>query len=849
MIKPPSSNHYIDLERSFHELAKYAREREDFDLTKAFFVGPPLHWESLLSNYRTVILSEAGTGKTEEIRQVAVRLRSEGKNAFFLRLEHIPEDFEDAFEVGTFEEFSDWLASPDEAWLVLDSVDEARLRHPGDFERAVRKLGRRLQSVFDRVHIVVTGRTSAWRPKTDLAICEQHLPGTPNTTRVAVLSHDDEFDFLSVDSDEDVDDATIATEESRQKDMPSTFQIVALDDLTKGQVELFATARGVPSTAEFLDEIERADAESFTSRPQDLAEVVDFWLREKRIGSRLELMRNSVQRRLEEPHQNHREAHPLAITKAREGARLLAAASVLCRDPTIQVPDGAHNNKGIAIQLVLSDWSDTDQATLISRPIFDEAIYGTVRFHHRSVREYLAAEWLTELLAKSTSRREIESLLFRTQYGVEVAVPTMRPVLPWLAILDERIREKVRKIAPEILFEGGDPSALPLPVRREILKEVCEQLATGKSARSALDYSSVQRFANKDLAQDIGALLKEYADKPELVSFLVRMVWLGRLEGLSGEVKALALSPKTPHYTRSAALRAMNAVSSDAEINEVREAFLAVSASLDRDWLNELLVSSKSKAIDPKWVLAASAMAEPRERFSVDTLTDSLAAYVENPPQGLLRSIVEEFNRLLGLGPFIERAFCEVSVQNAWMIKAAARGVERLIRSKDPAALEEPSLDILFKFRSVREWDDELKNVKTNFSELVPAWPELNHAAFWHDVHELRKSLSERPDYRVINFWQASIYGAAWEFSPDDFDAVADRIAVAELQDDKLVALSLAFDLYLKGNRPVGIERLKELVKGNSELEERLSYRAEARRASERRKEVAETGCGAGEKT
>lgn len=77
---------------------------------------------------------------------------------------------------------------------------------------------------------------------------------------------------------------------------------------------------------------------------------------------------------------------------------LLAAATTLVQDPTIRVPDGAANSKGISVQSVLPDWDDKEQSTLLSRPIFAEAIYGAVRFHHRSVREYLAAEWFAELL-------------------------------------------------------------------------------------------------------------------------------------------------------------------------------------------------------------------------------------------------------------------------------------------------------------------------------------------------------------------------------------------------------------------------------------------------------------------
>jgi hypothetical protein len=58
--------------------------------------------------------------------------------------------------------------------------------------------------------------------------------------------------------------------------------------------------------------------------------------------------------------------------------------------------------------------------------LVDEGICGTVRFHHRSVREYLTAEWLHELIIDDGSRARIEQLFFRSQYGIEVIVPTMR---------------------------------------------------------------------------------------------------------------------------------------------------------------------------------------------------------------------------------------------------------------------------------------------------------------------------------------------------------------------------------------------------------------------------------------
>lgn len=186
---------FVQLDRTFHALPPHARDGDEFDLSETFHVRGDLTWTDLLKNYRTVILSEAGSGKTEEVRQTAQRLRAEGKAAFFLRLEHVARDFDDAFEVGSVTEFEAWLKSENETWLFLDSVDEARLKSPTDFALAVRKLGNRVRLAAQRAHIVITGRMHAWRPKSDAELCRTHFPcGAPVQTVSQAPETDDSPD-------------------------------------------------------------------------------------------------------------------------------------------------------------------------------------------------------------------------------------------------------------------------------------------------------------------------------------------------------------------------------------------------------------------------------------------------------------------------------------------------------------------------------------------------------------------------------------------------------------------------------------------------------------------------------
>lgn len=800
-LAPVPDYDFIDLGRSFHELSKYSGENDDVDISQAFRVGDRLTWSNLLAEFRLIVLSEAGSGKTAEIRNAARVLRTEGKAAFFLRLEHIPSNFEDAFEVGSFEEFEEWLSSGQEGWLLLDSVDEARLRNPGDFELAIRKLGRRISTAKDRTHIVITGRTTAWRPKTDLDNCKAHLPYTPPAATAQVQKPDE---------DVELEDTVVSVEQDKA---PPMFRVVALDDLNAEQISTFATARGIGDTKGFIEAIERADGWSFTARPQDLAELTEFWIDQGRIGSRLEIMRHSIDRRLAERDQNRADARPLAADRAHHGARLLAAAATLTQSQIIRVPDGADNETGLDVRSVLSDWDDKDRATLLSMPIFDEAIYGTVRFHHRSVREYLTAQWFADLLARDTSRRNIEGLFFREQYGMEIVVPTLRPILPWLVILDEKIRERVRKVAPEIIFEGGDPSQLPLDVRRFILHEVCEQMAGGTAGRTMRDYSAVQRFANPDLTEDIRSLIRKYGENDDLTSFLLRMVWLGELKGLRAEALEIALKPDADEYLRITAFRAVRAVGAAEDWSLVRQHFLTEGPTLDRHWLAELMEGLEPTADTADWLVACLEKSEQKQRYSVDHLIDRVEAFIGGADIGLLPRIVTQLNRLLSLSPLIERRHCEVSKKFQWLIAPAAKVVERLVAARHPAALADEALGVLDKLSAVQGYGlDDTREIKAEFSKLVPAWPELNQALFWFEVRRSRAALDKKSE-RLIDFWQASIFGSFTKFGPLDFNYVAQEIVNRSLLDDKLVALSLAFSLYRQMGRPSAVrDRLKRLA-------------------------------------
>lgn len=457
-------------------------------------------------------------------------------------------------------------------------------------------------------------------------------------------------------------------------------------------------------------------------------------------------------------------------------------------------------------------------------PIFDEAIYGTVRFHHRSVREYLTAEWFDGLLKRETSRRNIEALFFRNQYGLDIVSPTLRPILPWLILWDEKIRDRVRKLAPEILFEGGDPSRLSVAVRRSVLHDVCKQMASNTTGRTMRDEAAVQRFAGPDLTNDVLTLLREYANNDALKAFLLRIVWIGQLEGARQEIMEVALNPQAERYVRIVAFRAIKAIASKKDHEHVCQNFLAESPKLSREWLAELVevINPTEQALI--WLLACLEKVEQTENPIADNLLYNLSAFVEVADIDLLPQFVAGLNRLLDFPPLIERRLCEVSEQFQWLITPSCKVVERLILVHHPASLESHALEILYKLSSVSGYGvDRLSDVKEEFSKLIPSWKELNSALFWYEVQKSRNAWDKRNGERLIEFYQVP-FRPLWRFEENDFESIAKEISNRTFLDDRLVALSLAFDLYKKADRPaVWRRQLKKLVADSEELSQRLS--------------------------
>ncbi|MEO5961786.1 MAG: hypothetical protein ABIZ49_00710 [Opitutaceae bacterium] len=112
------SSHFVDLDRRFVPVAE-AAEREETASSSYLWDRPSggLAWDKLLKKRLVVALGEPGSGKTEEFRQQARRMNSEGHVAFFVRLDElIATTLRETLGQEVSRKLDSWIIRPDRRW-------------------------------------------------------------------------------------------------------------------------------------------------------------------------------------------------------------------------------------------------------------------------------------------------------------------------------------------------------------------------------------------------------------------------------------------------------------------------------------------------------------------------------------------------------------------------------------------------------------------------------------------------------------------------------------------------------------------------------------------------------------
>ena len=796
----------VPLVRRFRSVSPSASDSDERPIQAILGLRDLVTWEQIDKGYRSVIVAEAGAGKTFEMNTRAMHVEAKGRPAFFIRIEDIEDDFAEAFEVGNAQSFKQWLDSQTEAWFYLDSVDEARLDSPRTFEKAIQRFSRAIKDAQHRAHVCVSSRPYAWRPRSDRELIQRYLP-LPKPRSEPTGQYPQTTDT---------------------PDPQDALEILVLLPLAEEDIRLFAQHRSAQEVDRLIGDLKRQDLLTLAGRPFDLDGILDKWASHRALGGISELLRHNVEMRLKESHHpDGARRRPLSLGKAMDGARRLAAAVVLTGEAGMQVPDTVHSGTGIDAEAVLADWEPDEIQTLLERGIFDDVIYGAVRFRHRDVRELLAADWFSELLQRGHSRHEIEALFFREQYGQQTISPRLRVVLPWLILEDGEIRARTLEKHPDLALEGGDPARLPLPIRERILSDVVERIVLGEDSGAKADNRALARIAATDLTDQTLALIDEYPDNDEVLFFLGRLVWQGAMSGCVPRLIGLAADPTREIYVRIAATLSIATCGSAEQRAVMWDLLLAADEEIPREILVELIQGTPADATMVSKLLQSIDKLPPYEPLKMAGVASALRGIIDRlrlPADAEAFSLLMAgFDGFIHRPPVVEPGLCDISEQFSWLLGPATRAAERLVEARMNLAFDEHSMAILRRTPTSRPWRHlGIFDHQDRLWELVPNWPELNDALFWHTAVATRCGLAS--EGKVLNDdsrlqWPDHY----WTFGADDFSRVLEWVRARALDDDRLLALSLAFRIYYQSEQPAEwLGQLHDSVAGETGLFARL---------------------------
>jgi hypothetical protein len=165
----------IELNRRFVECRD--DEKSDPDLVARFSRTEATRgWDDLLTLRRVVFLAEAGSGKTTEMTTRARQQLAAGHPSFYAALEDVARSgLEAALRPADRARLAAWIASEQDGWFFIDSVDEAR--HGGIKRRtALRAIAAAIAGAERRAHVVLSGRYTDWHFRQDLAQLNEELP-------------------------------------------------------------------------------------------------------------------------------------------------------------------------------------------------------------------------------------------------------------------------------------------------------------------------------------------------------------------------------------------------------------------------------------------------------------------------------------------------------------------------------------------------------------------------------------------------------------------------------------------------------------------------------------------------
>ncbi|MEZ5401464.1 MAG: hypothetical protein R2729_17465 [Bryobacteraceae bacterium] len=803
----------IDLKRRFYEWTD--KEPPDTEMRRQFGLDDgAIGWDQIVTKRRVVVLAEAGSGKSTELEERARIMANSCTVVFHASVEDVGrEGLDNALSADARVRLASWRKGVEEAWFFIDSVDEAKAAGI-KFERVVRKLADGVHGAEHRCHIVLSGRVSDWEPQRDLETLKRWLP-IPSAGVVSKPEITPEEELLRI----------IRNERTKKEDPPPTEEhfIAVMAPLDRERIRLFAEASSIPRVEEFLKAIDDADLWHFAQRPIDLKWLVQFWRDERRLGTLQEMVSRSIEERLKETNPDRVRADALDDVRGLRAVERIGAAMVFGRRVTIAVPDrevGQASDSSLDLAEILPDWPGDDRVRLLTRPVFDPATFGRVRFHNDNdgtVRSFLAARWLVRLREANLPTAKLFRLLFANSYGLEVIRPSLSETAAWLCLWDKDVANEVVRRSADLLLSAGDPASLPARVRSEALAGLLREATNEDQEWPWWNNDQLRRFAQPDMGDAVEALWQLYRDHGEAAELLMRLAWLGALKECAPLAHEVAFDDAAAPMLRVFAGRALLATANPSSRTEYAALIRATPSALPETMVSDAVVELFPALISIADLLRIISDVNIEDnRNGLDFVRDgvALARKLESVSdlESFLMGLLGQLDSQLG-----RHAHDEPTKREKALFPAIAESALRLLQRAGADDAPNAAIDAILRVCNRRDvGTSELLGAKNAVAELHRT-AGRRRRAFWRVAQIVRAVL---PNEAVEKLWQVEFLGYPTGLRPEDVDWVlADGVARGGV--DSRLAVNCALAIYRSHNQPPHLlAKIEEAAQADSTARE-----------------------------
>jgi hypothetical protein len=542
------------------------------------------------------------------------------------------------------------------------------------------------------------------------------------------------------------------------------------------------------------------------------------------LGNLRDLVEFSVNANIKEtPERAHHDR--LTPSAAKLGISCLAAAAVLCRQRGFLVPDINGQSEGPAgistSDCLPDDWDGNLIKTLLTRPIFDIASYGRIRFHHRRIEEYLTAGWLNDRMDQGCPHPVLEDLLFARVRGKLTIKKSLKPVAAWLALGEKpwnrRLRHSILSAIPDLFLAYGDPQSLPLGYKEELFDALIERYKDRARIYSEQTVESLSRLADPRLCPYIREKIADRSLPLDLRILMLELTRYGRLKPCADTILEIIESSEEQEEIKLYGIAAIRDIQDD----RVRQRL----GEIVQDWeyiefsmCGMLCETLYPFVLSPNGLIGLLRKAR-KERRDADSLEYSLRSHLkEHMPEGHSSLLLRGLLSLAEEAPYIlhEGKNIPISEKFRWIGSIVASVLLKLLERQklenEDAYLAARSLWLLSLFD---RFDRLSGSSDENIKKLVDRHPEVRRAFVWLSTEE---NFKKNPD-RTRPWDHILHYNDVVSLQKSDIEWLIDDVGKRPTAREREIAMKLVINLWnWSGRKFTEKLQIRKAVRKNKDI-------------------------------